>query len=88
MTSTSRRDLRFFTTTIYLSLVGLLSTAGSLWVLTHGVGDRALLWVTWLSVLAAFVALPTAILVARRVTFSSLLESDHVSFAAPPAARR
>lgn len=75
MTSTNRRDARFFTrhdtrfftTTIYLSLVGLLSTLASLWVLSDGVEGRALLWITWLSLLGAFVALPSSIILSRRL---------------------
>lgn len=80
MTSTNRRDMRLFTTTIYLSLVGLLSTLGSLWVLTHGVEGRALLWVTWLSVLGAFVALPGSILLARRLSPSPVLRRERLRF--------
>ncbi|NLH80077.1 MAG: hypothetical protein GX458_04425 [Phyllobacteriaceae bacterium] len=67
MTHSARHGLRLLSTSIYLSLVGLFSTASSLWVLTREVDGNALSWVTWLSVLGAFVALPTSILAARRL---------------------
>lgn len=67
MTHSAKPGLRLLSIATYLSLVGLFSTAGSLWVLSHGVDGRALLWVSWLSVLGAFVALPTSILTVRRL---------------------
>lgn len=58
--------MRLITTSVYLSLVGLFSTLASLWVLTNNVRGEALLWITWLSVLGAFVALPIALLLVSR----------------------
>lgn len=63
---------RMFSCVVYLSLVGLFATLASMWVLSHEVGGRALLWITWLSVLGAFVALPTSIVVIRRCTETDL----------------
>lgn len=67
MTHSARSGLRLLSTSIYLSLVGLFSTASSLWVLTRELGGSALPWVSWLSVLGAFVALPASMLAARRL---------------------
>ena len=59
--------VRLITTSVHLSLVGLFSTLGSMWVLMNNVRGQALLWVTWLSVLGAVVAIPVALsLVSRR----------------------
>lgn len=58
--------LRLVTTSVYLSIVGLFSTLGSLWVLSDNVRGQALLWVTWLSVLGAIVAVPIAAFVVTR----------------------
>lgn len=71
MRHSASHGLRLLSTSIYLSLVGLFSTASSLWVLTREVEGPALLWVTWLSVLGAFVALPASILAARRLAEGS-----------------
>lgn len=67
----TKPGLAILSTSIYLSLVGLFSTAASLWVLSRDVDDGALLWVTWLSVLGAFVALPLSILSTRRLAESA-----------------
>ena len=58
--------VRLITMSVYLSLVGLFSTLGSMWVLTNNVRGQALLWVTWLSVLGAVVAFPIALSVVNR----------------------
>lgn len=71
MTHSARHGLRLLSTSIYLSLVGLFSTASALWVLSREVEGSALLWVTWLSVLGAFVALPASMLAARRLAEGS-----------------
>lgn len=64
--------MRFITTSLYLSLVGLTTTLASLWVLTNNVRGQALLWITWLSVLGAFVAFPVALLIAGRWGYARL----------------
>lgn len=62
----SSNTARLFATSVYLSIVGVFSTTASLWVLSNGVPGRALVWITWLSVLGAFVALPTSLALVRR----------------------
>jgi len=59
-TMTRFDGVRLITTSVFLSLVGLSSTLGSMWVPTHDVRGQALHWVTWLSVLGAVVAVPIA----------------------------
>lgn len=58
--------VRLITTSIYLSLVGLTTTQASVWLLSDNVRGQALLWITWSSVLGAFVAFPVALLIVDR----------------------
>lgn len=67
MIASSRQGLWLLSTTVWLSVVGLFSTLASAWVLTHEVGGQALTWITLLSVTGAFVALPTSIVIVRRL---------------------
>lgn len=63
---TTTASLRTLTCMIHTSFVGLFAMAASYWVLAETARGDALLWTTWLTVLAAAVALPASILVARR----------------------
>ncbi len=63
MTSVSSR--RLVGCTVYLSLVGLFSIVAATWVFANVTDGRPMLWITWLSVLGAFVALPTSMAVTR-----------------------
>lgn len=63
---TTVSSFRLFGCTIYLALVGLFAMLATLWALGNVTDGRSLLWITWLSVLGAFVALPTSIVVIRR----------------------